>query len=273
MSFESLEESINSGSPTELYVFEYGAKKYLYTTNEVAITYLSEVYEPLSMHRTKISQNTERGKNDITVVVPRLCEVASLFVVAPPTEKMSLSILRIHRGDLTDAVVIWKGRVINSKYTSEQTAELLCESFYTSLGRMGLRRGFGRQCDHALYDAQCRLVKSNYAFTSAPTLVTNLQITVTGADGYADGYFEGGTIEWLNSDSNVQERRMVASHVGELITVTHHILQLVSGQEVLLYPGCPHDMATCKSRFGNLDNYGGFPFMPEMNPFGGSALF
>jgi hypothetical protein len=31
--------------------------------------------------------------------------------------------------------------------------------------------------------------------------------------------------------------------------------------------GCDHSVSTCAARFGNLANYGGFPFIPTKNPF------
>lgn len=272
MSYAGYEESVDAGSPVELYVFEYGTQKYLYTSNETEITYSTEVYSPLAISRTKITMSTERGKNDITVTVPRAAVVANLFVAAPPTEVLMLTLFRMHRVD-GNPVVAWKGRVVNCKWMPDQTADLLCESFFTSLARMGLRRGFGKQCDHALFDAQCTLLKSNFEFASIADAVGNLQITVAGADAQADGYYEGGIAEWLNADSGVIERRMITTHVGEVVTVTHHIVDLLPTQAVSLYPGCPHNMAVCKSRFNNLANYGGFPFIPDVNPFGGTTLF
>lgn len=272
MSYAGYEESVDQGSPFELYAFEYGTQKYLYTSNEIEVIHNTEVYAPLSIARSKITMSTERGKNDITVTVPRTAPVALLFVAAPPTEVLTLTVFRIHRPD-GNSVIAWKGRVVNCKWMPDQTADLLCESFFTSLARMGLRRGFGKQCDHALFDPQCALIKSNYEFLSTADAVTNLTITVAGADAQADGYFEGGIAEWLNAETNVIERRMITSHVGEVVTVTHHILDLVPTQAVSLYPGCPHNMAVCKSRFNNLDNYGGFPFVPDVNPFGGTTLF
>lgn len=272
MSYAGYEESIYGGSPLELYVFEYGTQKYLYTSNETEITYNTEVYAPLSIARSKITMSTERGKNDITVTVPRASVVANLFVAAPPTEVLTLTLFRMHRPD-ANAVVAWKGRVVNCKWMADQTADLLCESFYTSLARMGLRRGFGKMCDHALFDPQCELLKSDWEFASVADAVTNLTITVAGADGQADGYYHGGIAEWLNADSGVTERRMITAHAGEVVTVTHHIVDLLPAQAVSLYPGCPHNMSVCKSRFNNLENYGGFPFVPDVNPFGGSTLF
>lgn len=271
MSFDDLESSINSGSPTELYAFSYGVTKFLYTTNEVAVNYNSEVYEPLSIRRSNISLTTERGKNDITVTVPRDCDVASVFSVAPPTDSMSLAVFRTHRDLIAGAVPIWIGRVVNAKWNEDQTAELLCESFYTSMARVGLRRGYGRQCAHALFDEQCKVLREDHYFMSTSSGVSRLQMTVAGADAFADGHFDGGMVQWQSTASNVIEKRMISKHVGTTITVTHHIINI--GTDVTLLPGCAHNTADCKAKFDNLNNYGGFPYLTETNPFGGATIF
>ena len=41
---------------------------------------------------------------------------------------------------------------------------------------------------------------------------------------------------------------------------------------VTLYPGCTKSRAVCKNKFDNLNNYGGFPWIPTKNPFGGSSI-
>ena len=37
---------------------------------------------------------------------------------------------------------------------------------------------------------------------------------------------------------------------------------------VTLHPGCDRTLATCKGRFANQINYGGFPWIPGQNPYG-----
>jgi hypothetical protein len=43
---------------------------------------------------------------------------------------------------------------------------------------------------------------------------------------------------------------------------------------VTLYPGCDHTLgaAGC-AKFANTDNFGGTPFIPNKNPFGGTAIY
>jgi hypothetical protein len=43
-------------------------------------------------------------------------------------------------------------------------------------------------------------------------------------------------------------------------------------QTVNLYPGCNKSMDHCINRFDNILNYGGFPWIPGKNPFGGTSI-
>ena len=45
------------------------------------------------------------------------------------------------------------------------------------------------------------------------------------------------------------------------------------GDTIYLYPGCDRTLATCTAKFGNSANFGGFPFIPTKNPFGGSPIY
>ncbi len=48
---------------------------------------------------------------------------------------------------------------------------------------------------------------------------------------------------------------------------------LAVGVPVSVYPGCDHTLATCSAKFGNVARYGGFPYFPQKNPFGGDPIF
>ena len=43
------------------------------------------------------------------------------------------------------------------------------------------------------------------------------------------------------------------------------------GPMATVYPGCSHNTTDCDTVFDNLDNYGGFPYLPSENPFGNSV--
>src|SRR5690606_41566748 len=69
-------------------------------------------------------------KNDLTLSVPYNFPVALLFRVAPPSDVVNLIVREIHRSDSIDneAIVKWRGRVLNARWNEDMTVSLNCRS-------------------------------------------------------------------------------------------------------------------------------------------------
>jgi len=91
--------------------------------------------------------------------------------------------------------------------------------------------------------------------------VDGTALTVTGADGEADGYFVGGMIEFGGIF------RFIVAHTGTSITLWREMPNLEATDAVTLYPGCNRTLDHCTNKFSNTINYGGFPWLPNSNPF------
>ena len=103
------------------------------------------------------------------------------------------------------------------------------------------------------------------------------------AAGYPAGFFTSGMIE--APDGTL---RFITGHSGSTLTLIRPLESLNSffakngygegygygygGLVIRIYPGCDRTKETCQSKFNNLNNYGGFPFIPLKNPFGGSSI-
>jgi hypothetical protein len=57
------------------------------------------------------------------------------------------------------------------------------------------------------------------------------------------------------------------------ITLFSFPVGLASGAEVRAYAGCNRTLDECKTRFDNVANFGGMPFIPTKNPFGSDPLY
>jgi uncharacterized phage protein (TIGR02218 family) len=269
--FETYEESVESGSPIELYEFGVAGGFLRYTSRAEDIEISSQTWLARALSRSEIEETADIAKSNLEITCPPDFEVSELFSVAPPDEVVTLTVYRTQAADPTDKQVIWAGRVLNAQW-SPGRSQLTCESIFTSLKRPGLRRLYGRNCPHVLYGTQCRV--DPLAFRVAATIDTVDGVAVLSADfaSYADNYFAGGKIEWVDADG-VTRRRGIKSHTGNTVGVTHPIADIENGASVYVYPGCDHTIATCNSKFSNAVNYGGFPTMGSKNPFGQSSVF
>lgn len=266
--YDDYEDSLELGTPIELYEFSQGVTRWNYVSGGNIITRLGSEYTPLPVDRNRIKQSTDIFKDSMTIKFPRGNAFASQYLGFAPEEVTSVTILRGHYGDPDEEfIVYWKGRVIGAKATGNEI-EIECESIFTSIKRPGLRARFELSCRHTLYQVGCGINRELYEHSGTILSLTGgLNVEVAGAGSEADGYYTGGMIVGPNNGS-----RFITAHTGSVVTLSRPLPELSTGLTVSIYPGCDHLATTCLSKFSNLDNFGGFPYIPETNPFGGSSI-
>jgi uncharacterized phage protein (TIGR02218 family) len=267
MSYDSIEQSVESGSVVELYEFTQGVSKHLYCSTESSIVYQSRTYKPFSGSRKTIKQTTDVLKDSISFTFPRADEFASQYLGFAPDDLVTVSIYRGHTTDSSGMfVVYWKGRVIGSK-TSGNEISIDCESVFTSIKRPGLRARFEYNCRHSLYLPSCGVNKESYKVQRNIISISGVSIDIQGGSALGSGYLTGGMLV-----TNLGISRFITSHVNDNIKIARPINGLTGGTLVSLYPGCDHSIGVCQSKFNNVDNFGGFPWVPAQNPFAGSSI-
>lgn len=271
MSFHNFESGAAIGAPVELVVFEKGSNVYRYTTHYEDVRINNTVYESVNIRRSKVERGEDLQRNGITLTAPRTLSFTNQYLIVPPSEIVKVVAMTFHINDPTRATrVAWRGRVVNVAFDGDNV-NIKCETILTSLRRNIPRRLFQYNCPHVLYGSSCRAVRST--FTTVATIVsdTPLTLTVSGIDGFDDGYFTGGWVDYVNG--NETSRAFIADHTGSVLTLTNRLLNVVSGNSVSVYAGCDRTIETCNQKFNNLLNFGGFPFIPEKNPFDGTPVF
>lgn len=269
MSIAARETSVDAASPIELYEFRRGAGVWRYTSAPDDIDYDTFTFLAVPLVRSGIEQTNEAGRAGLRVTLPRDTDVVQPFVATPPSEVTLLTVYRQHRQDVETAVV-WMGRVLNAEWRGSEV-ELNCEPVYTSLQRTGLRRLYQRNCPHVLYGGACGASPITHRVQGTVSGVSGAAITVPSAAGFATGNFAGGYATW--QAGGLTEKRMIVAHAGDLVTLSAVPPGLSAGAAVMLYPGCDHTLVTCEAKFANSANFGGFPFIPTKNPFGGSPIY
>lgn len=269
MTYDAREQSLQSGEPIELYQFNYGDNTYRYTTAKHDVLQMGKVWIAAPLKRNNISFSAEKGRNDLKIDTTRQLEIVDLYRIMPPSEVILLTLYRYHLSD-SDAVVVWSGRVLAIEFNGS-TAKISCEPVNTSLKRTGLRRLYQRQCPHVLYGNKCKVNKSNYAVAATLSSVSTTTLSSAVFSNYANDYFAGGYLDFIKD--GVVERRFITDHKGAQLTINLPLSGLVAGSSITIYPGCDHTMPTCQTKFNNLLNYGGFPYIPQKNPFGSDGVY
>lgn len=275
MSFETYEDSVEGAVPIELYEFSYQGTTQRYNSGDQ--DRLIELV-PYPCARISRSEIIDSGKNvtttNMTITAEPDFPPAQVFAICPPSDVVNLVIKRIHTGDLTDPRVIWMGRVISVGW-SQEDCKITCQSLFTRLKQPGLRRLYGATCPHLLYSQGTGNCGVDPEAFKAQVLISGAEgITVQGAGfaAFPDQYFQGGKLE-VEISPGVFEKRGIQAHVGDTLTMTHRLPGLEGLMTVDVYPGCDKKITTCHNKFNNVVNFGGFPYIPQKNPFGANSVF
>jgi len=264
MSYTEREQSVSAGHPLELYRFSLGGEQWLFTSADHEVAYGADLYQPGFIKRSGFTKGGDTRKSTIEIEVAASNPVALLFRTGWLATTMILTIYRHHHED-ADFSVLWKGRVTGCKWAGS-VATLTSDSVFTLFRRAGLRRVYQIGCPHVLFGAACGLNAAAWAVGSSAATVVGNQVVVAGASAYGSGYFTGGMLRAGN------EYRMITAHSGDVVVLVDVVAGLAAGAAVTLWPGCPRNLSVCGSRFGNVVNFGGLPYLPSKNPFSGDAL-
>lgn len=266
MSYAGTEISLEAGAPVELYEFrQAAAKAWHFASCAEAVTVSPATYQPAAIVRTRIKQTTDITRDGITLTFPRGNEFAQQFIGAAPDAVTTVTVLRGHVED-GEFIVYWKGRVVGAS-AGDNAIDLECESIFTSLSRPGLRARYEPTCRHILYGVGCGVNPAAHKLATSVVSITGLDVSLGGVWTAPDGYYAGG--ELVAPDGT---RRFITAQVNNAITLNRHLPGLVGGMPVEVYPGCDHLASTCLGKFSNLDNFGGFPYIPPDNPMGGKSI-
>lgn len=267
MSYVTYEISQWMGKPIECYLFQCNGINYSYTSSSLDYTLNDVVYSSVPIKRGAYETSEDTLKSDLDITVIRTVDVVSLFIGLPPEDIVSITIYRIHKGD-TEALVYWTGRVTTCTIQKDE-ATLKCESIKTSLKRNGLRACYQIPCRHTLYSDQCGVSKSSYSLYIA-NAINNGDGTITHSSfaTKADGWWNGG---WIQLDTG--EKRMVTAHSGSTVTINYPFNSSTSiSNGLTVFAGCDSLVTTCNSKFNNVLNFGGFPYIPSDNKFTGDKV-
>lgn len=270
MAFATFEELQEGGQPVELYTFTIGSAVTRYTSSEDTITVSSNDYTAVSIERDRIvAGGPEQRSQQMTLIMPGNDAIVSQYFGIPPGVSGDLVIERVQRldGPSYQVIKIFEGKILSiTTRDNGRRAEMILSPVISAVSRVIPRFKYSSLCNHILYDDRCQVSDTDPSFKLSSKLVTaesGTSITVTDAGLQADGYYTGGFVETTDQS----DRRAIRAHVGDTLTLHIPFSSSVLSTNVNVFAGCDHTQATCKSKFNNVINYGGFPHVPTKNIF------
>ena len=246
------------------------------------VTYLSG---DAQFSRTKSGCKT--GINVDTMTVTLYAQPNNLILGAPVMEqirnglldaaqvKVDRCFMPVNEPGNTSAgtVSIFSGRLTTAK-AGRSEAELTVANELVLLNVQMPRNLYQPTCIQALFDddmlAQglpptgCKLIKASYANFLTVTGVTSASVFNTGAT-QADGYFSLGYLTFQSGENDGYTRAVQAylNASGNFELTSPLPFTPSIGDTLTASPGCDHTQATCSTKFGNIVNFKGFPYVPN----------
>ncbi|UFK26969.1 tail assembly protein [Vibrio phage vB_VpaS_AL-2] len=260
--------SYSAGQPVEMYMFEQGTSARYFTSHAKPVSRGNLIHVPKNIQRDDVEMSDDSFKGTLTLTLPRNDALAVELIGASLEIPMVVTLFRGHLSgsSATEVSVYWKGRVVTTK-AQDNVVKVDCESVFTALKRAGLRARYEKTCRHEVFDGGCKLSEATYRKVATIGSIDVMDITLTG-EAAAVGYYTAGMVIFPDGST-----RLVTKHESAgKITISRPHPGAEAGQRVTLLPGCDHSQATCKTKFNNFINYGGWPYIPIKNPFGGSSF-
>lgn len=279
MSYLAQEQSVETGRPVELYFFRNNViitQVFAYTSAPREITYNAVTYVPRSISRTdpEVEQADAGTDKDVQITLPLTDGLVNpRWVSTIPPGRDEVTIFRQHASDgvSPETITYWKGFIDSVSFRGDGAATVRAVSERGLLRRNIPKRTYRGLCGHVLYDGGCKVVRSGFQFAVTVTALSadGLTITVNGAgiSGQASDFFNGGELHKPNGDRRMAQSFTDGGGGSGTVLVMLPFSDLAIGDALELTAGCDHVITTCRTKFANEINYGGFPWIPTRNPF------
>jgi uncharacterized phage protein (TIGR02218 family) len=176
-------------------------------------------------------------------------------------------IMRVNWQDTSQRVILrsgFLGQVTRGEAAFSAELRGLAARLDQNAGRV-----FQRSCAWELGDARCQIdlgAPEHHGNGTVESVIGNFDFTASGIDAFASGVFSRGKIVWTTGD-NAGLAIEVKSHSqgspnSRLSLFLPMPRPITVGDTFAITAGCDKQFATCRDRFANVANFGGFPHMP-----------
>jgi hypothetical protein len=266
MSYLAKDDSVHDAAPIECYEFIAQHKTWRYTSYHTRVQVDGDWYEPFQITRTTIEiSSIIDSTTTMDFNIPHDCELAKTYCYLISPKELVVIVRSVHDGDdwSTEFEIEWAGYLAGAtasgKWGTIKTASIIRTELASFLSSVF----YQKSCNHVLYDARCKADPDAFKETASVVKIQGQIITVNDMV-----YAAGELINGVMVNVRTGERQGIISNNINVLRIGYPFFDLLVGDDVDLILGCDHQrLGDCKDRFNNVANYGGFDFIPEINPF------
>ena len=248
-----------------------------YTSFAAGVVSGGKLFNPWPMNHSAISGSADGQDSPVDVdAQPDPSHPFSLLAGVPPGQVIWIDIYTCDLSAPDTTVKIFSGylKTVTDdgvKYTAH------CETRLAWLKTKLPRFYIGTPCNHFLYEPNtCKVVRGLWETTVTyyqlvagrlPVILVTFNFPFNLANWQTDGWFAGGLCE-AGVGTQYEIRSVIGSHWNGAqlqLTLNAPFKNAGVGGQLQLVAGCDHTAATCKAKFNNFQNFGGFPAVPDRN--------
>lgn len=121
------------------------------------------------------------------------------------------------------------------------------------------------ECRHDLGDSGCKIDLVSLTVTGAVTSVTSAHMFADSSRAEAAGHFNGGLLTWTSGPNSGLSMEVKDFTSGQFTLWLAMPDLPAAGNSYSVTPGCDKRFSTCKAKFNNVVNFGGFPHLPGID--------
>ncbi len=240
-----------------LYEVTMGNQIWYYTSNEVDISYNGNTYIARPISRQELTYDFK--STNVKINIPSTLYPFSIFKEAAPILPIIVSIFEYPTGTKK-----FEGKVLSIGFSAQKgEATVSLGSVITLKSSSAPDRTFSLFCSFDLYDTECTIQKSFWEVTVPANEVLHTKLTYSHSD-FANK--PSGTFKYGYVILDTGEAQYVSDHVNDELTLLGRLHTLDEATVFTVQAGCDKTKDVCKNKFNNEPNFGGFPFVPSVNP-------
>lgn len=276
MTFDSVEQSVQSGTPRELYDFVAPTKTWRLCTGDNDIVFNGNLYTATAGSRSNLTivSSTDTA-GDLTITIPASHDFAKSYVAGLPPREVLVTLTRYHPSSGVFSQ-LWQGYATGLAFqlveegaaALVQVPDLLTTALACDVGSVIA----SRVCNHVLGDPQCTVNLASFTVTTTITAISADGRTITTAASVPAAV---SSVDWslhgaLKHVASGESRTIVQQYA-----LNQFLLQapmpngvLAVGTSVSIVAGCNKSLSqACAPKFTNAINFGGLPLLPQSNIF------
>lgn len=238
-----------------------------------------QVFVPAQIQHGEISRKDgiDRTTFDVNVALKSTDELSryTLFGAIP---KIKIDVFRISPGPVyagdpaifgRDTSIIQSGVIADFSTEGSIMRAVCCpEPFLT--GHQVPRCRFTRTCNRKLYGTDCGVDREDFKLEANILSMdyTGRTLVISGQRPLTDpeDYFRQGYLEHAPTGTKHSIFRSEYQGTDTRIFLHQWFPDFAINDVVTAFAGCRHTADDCKNKFDNVANFGGFPFIPNVNP-------